>query len=405
MMNRLPRHYLKLVLALALLGVTPAYAQADTRSNNAAGCPPEKPPVVSPAVDERRASLSERTWAELPGWGADNLLEAWSAFLHSCSVLKTQIRWAQVCALATDMPQHGSAGSLQQFFQQHFTPYQVINGDGTQSGLFTGYYEPLLFGSRQPTPRHRYPLYGAPKDLLVVDLGELFPELKNKRVRGRLEGNRIVPYYSRREIERESTSPLQGGEIAWLEDMVESFFLHIQGSGRIQLEDGGIMRVGYADQNGHQYRSLGRALIDAGELVPGKATMPEIKAWALRNPDKVKRFLDENPSYVFFRELPNDLPGPIGTLGVPLTPERSIAVDPRVIPLGAPVYLTTTYPNSDKALNRLVMAQDTGGAITGAVRADYFWGFGQAAGEQAGVMRQSGKLWVLLPKELPPPHE
>jgi membrane-bound lytic murein transglycosylase A len=163
------------------------------------------------------------------------------------------------------------------------------------------------------------------------------------------------------------------------------------------------MRVGYADQNGHPFRSLGRALIDNGEIPPERASMQGIKDWARRNPAKVREYLDANPSYVFFRELPRDLPGPLGAMGVPLMAERSIAVDPRVVPLGVPVWLATTYPNASEPLNRLVMAQDTGGAIAGGVRADFFWGFGDAAGAQAGRMRQSGRMWILMPKGMAPP--
>jgi membrane-bound lytic murein transglycosylase A len=161
--------------------------------------------------------------------------------------------------------------------------------------------------------------------------------------------------------------------------------------------------VGYADQNGYQFRSLGRVLIQRGELAPERASMQGIKDWVRRNPSRAQEMLNTNPSYVFFRELPRELPGPLGAMGVPLTPERSIAVDARVVPLGVPVYLATTWPNTSDSLNRLMVAQDTGGAITGGVRADFFWGFGDAAGSQAGKMRQQGRMWVLLPKGYVPP--
>jgi membrane-bound lytic murein transglycosylase A len=241
-----------------------------------------------------------------------------------------------------------------------------------------------------------------PQDLLVIDLSSVYPDLKHKRLRGRIEGNRVVPYLARGDIETDP-APLKGLEIAWVDDAVELFFLHIQGSGQVQLENGERLRVGYAEQNGHPFRSLGRLLIQRGELPAERASMQGIKDWARRHPAKVQRYLNENPSFVFFRELPGDLPGPIGSLGVPLTAERSIAVDPRVIPLGVPVYLATTWPNSPQPLNRLMVAQDTGGAINGGVRADFFWGFGDAAGNQAGKMRQAGRMWVLLPKGYTPP--
>jgi len=210
-----------------------------------------------------------------------------------------------------------------------------------------------------------------------------------------------VPYPTRKEIEAANGNGFKGRPIAWAEDPVELFFLQIQGSGRIELPDGAHLRVGYADQNGHPYLSIGKLLVERGELKLEQASMQGIKDWGAKNPDKLPELLASNPSFVFFRELPNDLPGPLGALGVPLTGGRSIAIDPRFIPLGAPVFLATTQPNSPLPLNRLVMAQDTGGAIRGGVRADFFWGFGNAAGELAGRMKQRGRMWVLLPKDFP----
>jgi len=268
--------------------------------------------------------------------------------------------------------------------------------------MVTGYYEPLLKGSRVRTARYKYPLYAQPRDMLTIDLSSVYPDLKGKRLRGRIEGNRVVPYLSRGDIDKDG-SPLKGQELVWVDDAVDAFFLHIQGSGQVEFENGERMRVGYADQNGHPFKSLGGLLIRRGELPPERASMQGIKDWAKRNPKKVQQFMNENPSYVFFRELARDLPGPIGSLGVPLTPERSLAVDTRVIPLGVPVYLATTWPNTATPLNRLMVAQDTGGAIAGAVRADFFWGFGDPAGSQAGKMRQGGRMWVLLPKGYAPP--
>jgi membrane-bound lytic murein transglycosylase A len=192
-----------------------------------------------------------------------------------------------------------------------------------------------------------------------------------------------------------------GKEIVWVEDAVELFFLQIQGSGRVKLDHGETIMLGYADQNGYPYRSIGRLLVDRGDLPLERASMQGIKAWARQNPAKLQDLLNYNASYVFFRELPAGLPGPLGALGVPLTARRSIAVDARHIPLGAPVFLATTMPNSRQPLQRLMLAQDTGGAIRGAVRADFFWGFGDEAAALAGGMRQTGKMWVLLPKDYP----
>lgn len=343
------------------------------------------------------------TWADLPGWGDDDVGAAWPAFLLSCRGVGSKgngVAWKRVCdqARAAD----GKPGfEARRFFERHLKPYAIANGDGAVDGLVTGYYEPLLRGSRVKAKGFEQPLRGVPNDLLTIDLSAVFPELKDKRVRGRLEGNKVVPYWSRAEISAKGDK-LPGKTLLYVDDAVELFFLQVQGSGRIKLADGSLVRVNYADQNGYPYQSIGRVLVERGELKLEEASMQGIQAWARNNPARLDALLNANPSYVFFREMPNSEGGPVGALGVPLTPERSIAVDPRSVPLGAPVFLATTRPNTSQPLNRLVMAQDTGGAIKGAVRADYFWGFGKEAGEQAGRMKQAGRLWVLLPAELAP---
>ncbi len=339
---------------------------------------------------------------DLPDWGREPLRDSLVAFSRGCPELAKQDTWKAACAAAAAIPATASERDIAAFFEANFDPHQVINADETTSGTVTGYYEPLLRGSRTRTRTYRYPIYAVPQDLVVVDLSSVYPDLKHKRLRGRLEGNRVVPYYERGDIDRDDT-PLKGLEIAWVDDAVELFFLHIQGSGQVQLESGERIRVGYAEQNGHPFRSVARLLIQRGELPAERTSIQGMKDWARRHPSKVKLFMNANPSYVFFKELPPDLPGPIGSLGVPLTAERSIAVDPRVIPLGVPVYLATTFPASSRSLNRLMVAQDTGGAINGGVRADFFWGFGDAAGSLAGRMKQPGLLWVLLPKGYVPP--
>jgi membrane-bound lytic murein transglycosylase A len=289
--------------------------------------------------------------------------------------------------------------AARRFFEVNFTPFQLLRADGGDEGLITGYYEPQLRGSRRATPRYRYPVYGVPDDLLEVDLAEAYPELKGLRLRGRLEGRRVVPYYDRAQI-GQGRAPLTGREIAWVDDAVELFFLQIQGSGRIALDSGETLRVGYADHNGFPYRSVGRHLVERGELPLEKASMQGIQAWARANPEKLPELLNHNARYVFFRELPAGLPGPIGSLGVPLTSRRSLAVDPALVPLGAPVYIATTWPLSSRPLYRLMLAQDTGSAIRGAVRADFFWGFGDEAAREAGRMKQPLKMWVLLPNSI-----
>ncbi len=357
--------------------------------------PAAKPPIAANL-------LRPSAWKEIPGWREDDPQLAWSAFLTSCSTLANQPAWQAVCDAAKAVTAR-TRDNLFQFFESSFAPYQVINSDGSDSGLVTGYYEPLLRGSRSRTVTYRYPLYAVPDDLLVIDLGELSPELKSMRLRGRLEGRRVVPYYNRAQIEQGSAK-VAGKEIVWVDDPVELFFLQIQGSGRVKLDSGEILRLGYADQNGHPYRSIGRLLVDRGDLPLERASMQGIKAWARKNPDKLQDVLNTNASYVFFRELPSDLPGPLGALGVPLTARRSIAVDPRFVPLGAPLFLATTWPNSKRPLNRLMLAQDTGGAIRGPVRGDFFWGYGEEAAALAGSMRQSGRMWVFLPNGYPLPQ-
>jgi membrane-bound lytic murein transglycosylase A len=337
----------------------------------------------------------------MPGWGRESVRGALEAFSRSCAALDRQVQWQGVCAGAQTLG-GATEGEVLSFFELNFDPYRVVNGDGSDAGLVTGYYEPLLRGSRTRTARYRFPLYAVPPDLLTIDLASLYPELKDRRVRGRLEGNRVVPYYPRSDIDRPDP-PLRGSELVWVDDAIDAFFLEIQGSGQVEFENGERMRVGYADQNGHPFKGLGRVLIERGEITRERASMQGIKEWVRRNPDRAQEMLNANASYVFFRELPRELPGPLGAQGVPLTPERSIAVDARVVPLGAPVYLATTWPNTSNPLNRLMVAQDTGGAITGAVRADFFWGFGDAAGSQAGRMRQQGRMWVLWPKGSQPP--
>jgi membrane-bound lytic murein transglycosylase A len=359
---------------------------------------PVPPPIPTPAG--AYPTLKPANWSTVSFWQDDTVKDAWPALLQSCSTLGKYSLWQAVCQEAQTMSAPDEA-TVRAFFEQRFQPWQATQEDGSAEGIVTGYYEPLVKGDRVRTARARYPLYAAPEDLIAVDLASVYPELKNLRLRGRLVGNKLVPYPTRKEIEAAGPDGFKGRPIAWAEDPVDLFFLQIQGSGRIELPDGTHLRVGYADQNGHPYQSIGRLLVERGEMKLEQASMQGIKDWGARNPDRLPELLASNPSFVFFRELPDGLVGPLGALGVPLIGGRSIAVDPRFIPLGAPVFLATTQPNSPQPLNRLVMAQDTGGAIRGGVRADFFWGFGAEAGELAGRMKQRGRMWVLLPKTWP----
>jgi membrane-bound lytic murein transglycosylase A len=349
--------------------------------------------------------LKAASWDEVEGLSDANLGEAWPAWMQSCSALANKPMWQSACAAASELNAQLSSktsaektSAVTAYFQQHFSVYKTTNIDGTDSGTITGYYEPVLKGSRTKSAAYPYPLYLPPLDMVTVELASLFPELKYKRVRGRLIGNKLVPYYDRAEIEAD-ISPISGREFIYIDDIIDVFFLQIQGSGLVQLDSGERVHVGYADQNGQSYHSIGRLLIERGELTASNASMQGIKNWARNNLSQLRELLNSNPSYVFFRELPAGLPGPLGALGVPILAESVVAVDPKFVPLGAPVFLSTTQPNSTKPLQRMVMAQDTGGAIKGGVRADFFWGAGLEAGAKAGSMKQSGKIWVFLPKQ------
>lgn len=358
-------------------------------------------PTAPPAETPRAAPLQAAQWTDLTAWASDNHAAAWPALLQSCSTLVNRNGWQAVCAAATTLGPAPSRQRARAFFETHFVPWRAVNPDGSREGMVTGYYEPVIAGSRKTSLRHRWPIHAPPADLVSVDLGEQYPELRHMRLRGRVVDNRLLPYWTRGEIERRGAD-FDAPILFWAADPLDLFFLQVQGSGQLQLEDGTRVRIGYADHNGHPYASIGRWLIERGELTLDQASMQGIRQWARENPDRLGELLAANPSYVFFRELPPSDGGPIGALGVPLTAGRSMAVDPRFVPLGAPVYLDTTYPLSERPLRRLMLAQDTGGAIKGVVRADFYWGSGYAAGEQAGRMRQQGRMWVLLPKGMKP---
>ena len=376
---------------------------------------PAPPGVIPPSPQaETRASYARVAFDALPAVSLNDWAGSWPAFLNSCSALARRDAWREVCAQTLAIDARDGA-AVRDFFVTRFDVYRVssrqiennVETAASTSGLVTGYYEPLLRGSRVRSDKYPVPIYRVPDDLIVVDLGPVYPELSNMRLRGKLQGRRVVPYATRGEIT--GSNALAGQELLWVDDSIEAFFLQIQGSGRVQFDDGTVVRVGYGDQNGHPYRSLGRWLVDQGQLTIDQASMQGIKSWAQRNPARLKEAMDHNSSFVFFRELPlgNANAGPLGALGVALTPGYSLAADARFIPLGAPVVLATTDPNSQtpdsKApLVRPMMVQDTGGAIRGPLRFDFFWGFGAAAGERAGRQKYEGQAWVLVPKGTTP---
>lgn len=338
--------------------------------------PPTMPPPS--AGNDLSGRMQPMSWQALPGWPQDNAISAWSAFRASCTRLADKPAWNGVCADARRVDPLDNR-AITRFFERHFAPHLMINDDGTTTGTITGYYEPRLQGSLQRHGRYQVPLYRFPA-AWAQNPGKTRP--------------------SRSELM--ASGVLHGQELVWVDDPVEAAYLQIQGSGRIELAEGGVMRVGFAGTNNQPFRSFARALIKRGEITPGEATLDGIRAWARRNPQQVDSALDVNPRMVFFQsrgiEQQVTSEGPVGALGVPLTSQRSLAVDPSRIPLGAPVFLATTQPLSEEPLRRLMVAQDTGSAIKGSVRADFFWGYGDEAGENAGRMKQPGQLWVLMPR-------
>ncbi len=367
---------------------------------------PEKP--EAPAA--YRVSAAE--FDDLPGWRDGDHRAAMGAFRISCKgfarrpddrKLTGKIAeagvygdWSAICAAAKAVDGTDNA-AVRAFFEEQMRPVEVTTDD---RALFTGYYEPQLNGSRTATETHQTPLLRLPDDLITVDARQFKDTLKGRRLVGRVEKNRLVPYYDRKEID---AGKLDTDKLAlvYVDDPVDAFFLHIQGSGRVRLADGGVMRVGYAGQNGHRYYAIGKELLKRGHLQPGNVSMQSIRSWLAANPDQIQDILHTNPSYVFFRELKG--PGPIGAFGLPLTPGRSLAVDRRIIPLGVPVWLVSetpklSDPSKTEPLARLMLAQDTGGAIRGPVRGDIFFGHGGDAALQAGYMKYPGRWFLLLPK-------
>ena len=307
--------------------------------------------------------------------------------------------WTEACNAARVIDADDGA-AIRTFFERYFVPNLIRAEDGSDTGLITGYYEPLLRGARKRGGEFQTPLYRVPEDLLTVDLATVYPSLKGMRLRGRLVGKKVIPYGTRAEIDR---ADVNGKELLWVDNPVDAFFLEVQGSGRVALADTGeTVRVAFADQNGHPYKAIGRWLVEQGELTVEQATMQGIKGWIEANPGRRQELFNANPSYIFFKEerLPDPRVGPKGAMGVPLTPARSVAIDPKFIPLGAPIFLATTEAASEVPMQRLMVAQDTGGAIRGAVRADFFYGFGSEAGEKAGRMKQRGQVWVLMPQRV-----
>jgi membrane-bound lytic murein transglycosylase A len=345
------------------------------------------------AAKNRSAIYRPASWKELGGWKKDDQSEALTAFIKSCEAIGLKSIWTKVCVEARETSANDRVGA-RLFFETHFQPYEVIADGNAKKGLITGYYLPLLNGSKTKSERFAYAAYKKPANLVTIDM-EAFGVTGRKPARGRLTNEgRIVPYYARAAIDA-NASLLEGNELYWVEDPIGLFFMHIQGSGLIRLPNGETRLLGYADQNGRSYYPIGLYLAEQKEIPRDSLSMQSIRAWLEAHPQKMQSVLNKNPSYIFFEEG-NASAGAFGSQGVSLSPRRSIAVDPSFIPLGAPVFIRSDSPSG---LNRLTIAQDTGGAIVGATRADFFWGEGFEAEERAGKMRLESSMWILLPKE------
>ena len=364
-----------------------------------------------------RLVLRAVSFDDLPEWEADDHSAALGALQRSCTALEERADdepldiaalggrvgdWRAVCAASAGLE---GADQAREFFEAHFAPYEARNGAEAE-GLFTGYYEPELRGATQAGGRYGVPLYGRPDDLVTVDLGLFRSDLAGDRLAGRVADGALQPYATRAEIDGGALAA-QGLELVWVDDPIDAFFLHIQGSGRITFEDGTSRRLAYAATNGHNYYAIGRRLVDLGALDREDVSMPTIRDWLAANPERASEVMHENASYVFFRWLEEEqaTEGPVGTQGVALTAGRSLAVDRRFVPMSAPIWLESAAPDPDPAkedrpLRRLMVAQDTGGAIRGPVRGDVFWGTGADAGAVAGCMKHAGRYWLLLPRGL-----
>jgi len=372
-----------LALSFALLLAACVTRRPEPPPPAPAPAPAPAPPVPPPPATARELGVALASPAELEPARAARALEA---FKLSCPVLvrrtdqsglTTSGDWLPLCAEAATLPPSNAVA----FFRNRFDWAQVGKGDA----FATGYYEPEIRGSRTMAPGYEVPVYAKPDDLVRC----YGPDGKG---RGRVDHEGYcVLYYTRAEIEDGALSG-RGLEIGWAADPIELFFLQIQGSGRLLLPDGQVMRIGYADQNGREYVAIGRLLRDRGILPPGGANMDAIVSWMRSQPDGGKALMRENPSYIFFKELTG--PGPLGALEVAVSPQTTVAADPKFVPLGAPVFLTLDR----REASGLWVAQDTGGAIKGANRFDTFWGAGQAARVTAGGMSAKGRALILLPK-------
>lgn len=363
---------------------------------------PETPAVSQ--EEPKELEIKQVKFSDLKNWNNDNFEEIVKAFKASCARIKYEknqflsnsliqiptINYQKTCNLfETQNPRNNA--EIKDFFEKNFTPYAVYQ-NGNNNGKFTSYYESALNASYTKDNVYKYPVYGKPADLIEINLKDFDEELPAKRLVGRIQNNKLVPYYTRKEIEN---SKINAPVLLWADSHIDIYVMQIQGSAVAYMPDGSRVRIGYADNNGHPFRGIGSILLEKGLIKPGEASMGKIKQWLAQNGNLAKENMAENKRYVFHRLVTAD--GPIGAQGIPLTAGRSLAVDKKFVPLGALLWLETTGPDKEK-IEKLVIAQDIGGAIKGAVRGDYFWGSGKdEVLEKAGKMNSSGQYFILIP--------
>ncbi len=333
-----------------------------------------------------QANLKEISFDEINGFYEDDLELAFNVFKKSCMKAKRYKLFHDVCEKSN------SDTNAKDFFIKNFTPYMLYSKNNKNIGLITGYYEPLLYGSKIKNNRYKYPIYKVPNDLISVHLGSIYPKLKDYRLRGKIKNNKLIAYEERKNIKYKSNLEV----ITYVDNKIDLFFLHIQGSGKVKLDTGEIINIAYANQNGRKYFAIGKYFIKNKLIKRKNISLQSIKKYLYEHPFEVDKILNLNKSYVFFSQSSKSA---TGALGVELTAKRNLAVDKKYIPLGMPVFINTNNPQNRQDINRLMVASDVGGAIKGEIRADFFWGHGKEAEHLAGLMKEKGTLILLIPKK------
>lgn len=343
-----------------------------------------KEPLKLETLPISKAKVKKINLDEIQGFYEDDLNLAFEVFKKDCKRAKRFELFKSVCEKVD------SYSNPSQFFSENFTAYELYNSDGTNQGLITGYYEPMLNGSLQKSEKYKYPIYKTPEDMYIIDLSDSYPELKKYRLRGKLVNGKIVSYDDRSELNKRDDLEA----VCYVDDEIDLFFLQIQGSGKVKLDNGETINVGYANQNGHKYFAIGKSLLKEGVLKEFGASLQGIKAYLRANPTRVEEVLNKNRSFIFFSQRDK---GATGALGTELVGGRNLAVDKSYIPLGMPVFINTKSSVTQENINRLMVAADVGGAIKGEIRADFFFGNGENAELEAGGMKEKGKLTILVP--------